>query len=478
MSMSANDALATQEQLRGEHAATAAQAEWFGHPKGLYVLFFTEMWERFSYYGMRALLVLYMTKYLIIHADQGMVVFGYAGIRNFVQWFVGLFGMRGQLSVQALSSQIYGLYTGFVYFTPFFGGILADRVFGQRKSVYIGGALMAVGHFLMAVQSMFFPALLFLILGNGCFKPNISTQVGNLYPEGDHRRDSAFTIFYMGINLGAFFSPLVCGTLGQKIGWDWGFGAAGVGMMAGLVIYHFGKHLLPPDRIARKAAGTAAAEQSLTAVEWKAIAALVFLCAVNIVFWAVYEQQGNTLQLWADENTRWQFFGFLVPSTWYQSFNPLFIFMFAPLMDLFWGWQSKRGREPSSVTKMGIGCVLLGGAFVIMMAASRVVGAGERGSLLWLVTTTWLVTIGELYLSPIGLSLVTKIAPARMVSMLMGMWFLSSFFGNYLSGFIGGFYGVMNKEVFFTLLTGLGVGAGLIFFAANKPLSRTIGREV
>lgn len=473
---SANDAVAAQEELPGDPSASTMQAEWFGHPKGLYVLFFTEMWERFSYYGMRALLVLYMTKYLIIHADQGMVVFGYAGIRSFVQWFVGLFGMHDTLSVQALSSQIYGLYTGLVYFTPFFGGILADRVFGQRKSVYIGGVLMAIGHFLMAVESMFFPALLFLILGNGCFKPNISTQVGNLYPEGDHRRDSAFTIFYMGINLGAFFSPLVCGTLGQMVGWDWGFGAAGVGMLAGLCIYHFGKHLLPPDRLMKKSSSAdGAAEQKITSTEWKAIWALVFLCVVNIVFWAVYEQQGNTLQLWADQNTRWVFFGHLIPSSWYQSFNPLFIFIFAPFMDKFWGWQNKRGQEPSSVTKMGIGCVLLGGAFIIMIAASRLVAPTEQGSLLWLVTTTWLFTMGELYLSPIGLSLVTKMAPARMVSMLMGMWFLSSFFGNYLSGFIGGFYGMMSKETFFTMLMAMGVGSGLIFFAANKPLKKAIG---
>jgi POT family proton-dependent oligopeptide transporter len=282
----------------------------------------------------------------------------------------------------------------------------------------------------------------------------------------------------MGINLGAFFSPLICGTLGQKVGWDWGFGAAGVGMILGLVIYHFGKHLLPPDRLAQKSAGTAKAETEITPAEWKAIGALVFLCIVNIVFWAVYEQQGNTLQLWADQNTRWHFFGFDVPSTWYQSFNPLFIFLFAPLMDLFWGWQNKRGQEPSSVTKMGIGCVLLGGAFIIMIAASRVLGAGERGSLAWLVVTTWLFTMGELYLSPIGLSLVTKIAPARMVSMLMGMWFLSSFFGNYLSGYIGGYYSVMSKDAFFGLLMALGVGAGFIFFAANKPLRRSIGHEI
>ncbi|MDE2293596.1 MAG: peptide MFS transporter, partial [Elusimicrobia bacterium] len=249
------------------------QGQWFGHPKGLYILFFTEMWERFSYYGMRALLVLYMVEYLIPHADQGMRVIGYGAVRHGVQALVGLFGIHALLTTQALSSQIYGLYTGFVYFTPFFGGILADKIFGQRKTVYVGGVLMAIGHFLMAVPSLFFPALLFLIVGNGCFKPNISTQVGLLYPEGDHRRDSAFTIFYMGINLGAIFSPLICGTLGQVVGWHWGFGAAGVGMLAGLGIYHFGRHLLPMDELTQKAAAehlTVAEEEKkpLTPAEW------------------------------------------------------------------------------------------------------------------------------------------------------------------------------------------------------------------
>lgn len=450
--------------------------EIFGHPKGLYVLFLTEMWERFSYYGMRALLVLYMTKYLIIEADKGMVIFGYDGVKTLVVWIMSLFGAKGEISTQALSSQIYGLYTGFVYFTPFFGGILADKVFGQRKTVYVGGIIMAIGHFMMAAESMFFPALAMIILGNGCFKPNISTQVGMLYKQGDPRRDSAFTIFYMGINLGAFFSPLICGTLGQKYGWHYGFGAAGVGMMVGLVVYHFGKHLLPADRIMkREAAHIESKNEPLTKDEWSRIIALVFLCIVNIVFWAVYEQQGNTLQLWADANTNWTFFGWEVPSSWYQSFNPMFIFLFAPLMDKLWGWQSRRGQGTTSVTKMGIGCLLLGVAFVIMIVASKTVGADEKGSLMWLVATTWLFTMGELYLSPIGLSLVTKVAPARMVSMLMGMWFLSSFFGNYLSGLIGSYYEVMSKDAFFTLLTALGVGSALIFFAANKPLKRSLG---
>lgn len=468
--------MTTQTATLGSIPREKVAGEFLGHPKGLFVLFFTEMWERFSYYGMRALLVLYMTKYLIAGADSGMQIVGFSAVKGLVVWIMGNFGQHGEISTQALSSQIYGLYTGFVYFTPFFGGILADKVFGQRKTVYIGAILMAIGHFLMAVESMFFPALLFLILGNGCFKPNISTQVGLLYKEGDPRRDSAFTIFYMGINLGAFFSPLVCGTLGQTVGWHYGFGAAGVGMIIGLLVYHFGKHLLPPDRMMQRAAAHIETKaEKLTSDEWRRIVALIFLCIVNIVFWAVYEQQGNTLQLWADANTNWNFFGFEVPSSWYQSFNPAFIFLMAPLLDRYWAKRAKSGHVSTSTTKMGIGCMLLGVAFMIMIAASKVVGANEKGSLMWLVSTTWLFTMGELYLSPIGLSLVSKVAPGRLVSMMMGMWFLSSFFGNYLSGFIGGYYELMSKDAFFSLLTVLGVSAGLIFFAANKPLKRSIG---
>src|SRR5208337_2267089 len=211
-----------------------------------YVLFFTEMWERFSFYGMRALLILYMVDYLIHRVQTGATqVFGFIPLQHALE------SVFGPMAIQPLSSQIYGLYTGFVYLTPFFGGMLADRLLGQRKTVVIGGVLMAIGHFLMAIESMFLVALCFLILGNGCFKPNISTQVGSLYPPGDPRRDRAFTIFYMGINLGAFFSPLVCGTLGQRYGWHYGFTAAGFGMVAGLGLYLWGQRYLVPDQLAR-----------------------------------------------------------------------------------------------------------------------------------------------------------------------------------------------------------------------------------
>jgi len=444
-----------------------------GHPKGLYYLFFTEMWERFSYYGMRALLVLYMTQHLLLDPERARSVLGYNALESI------LISMFGQMSVQAMSSQIYGFYTGFVYFTPFFGGIIADRWLGRHKSVYLGGLLMAIGHFLMAMESTFLIALFFLILGNGCFKPNISTQVGELYPEGDPRRDGAFTIFYMGINLGAFFSPLVCGTLGQKMGWHYGFAAAGVGMLVGLVIYHLGSHHLPRSLPSSHAKSTKKTHSGgVTTDEWKAMGALALLCFLNIVFWAIYEQQGNTLQLWADEKTNWNFFGWEVPSTWYQSFNPAMIFIFAPILSAMWAWQAKRKKEPTSVSKMGIGSILCGAAYIVMIAAAYFFVEGQKQSLIWLTFTTWMFTMGELYLSPIGLSLVTKVAPARFASMMMGVWFLSSFFGNYLSGYVGSFYEILSKDTFFGLLAASGILTGFIFFAVHKPLSKVLGKNI
>ncbi len=445
----------------------------FGHPAGLFVLFFTEMWERFSYYGMRALLVLYMVDYLIKRAQDGTThVVGFAGLQHGLEW------VFGPLAVQPLASQIYGLYTGFVYLTPLFGGMLADRILGQRKTVVIGGALMAIGHFLMAVESLFLPALFFLILGNGCFKPNISTQVGGLYPEGDPRLDRAYTIFYAGVNLGAFFSPLVCGTLGQVYGWHYGFGAAGVGMVLGLILYLWGQRFLAEDSLTRSRqthadTGTA----PLSHKQWMGIGGLVVLMVLNIIFWAVYEQQGNTVQLFADRNADWHVFGWQMPSTWFQAFNPMFIFMLTPLLNMIWGWQSLRKKEPSSVAKMAAGCILLGVSFLPLMYLTKGLGETQRISFLWLVGCTLIYTIGEMYLSPIGLALVVKVAPARLVSMLMGMWYMANFFGNYLSGYIGTFYEKMSRESFFLLLAAMGIAAGFAIFGLQRPLKNAVGHN-
>jgi POT family proton-dependent oligopeptide transporter len=446
-----------------------AEKTWFGHPRGLFVLFLTEMWERFSYYGMRSLLVLYMVDHLFINPDVGQRVLGFNALRGALE------SAFGHLDAQPLASQVYGLYTGFVYFTPFFGGLLADRVLGQRRTVIIGAVLMAIGHFLMASERLFLPALLFLIAGNGCFKPNISTQVGLLYPEGDPRRDGAFTIFYMGINLGAFFSPLVCGTLGQKVGWHYGFAAAGVGMCVGLLLYLWGQKNLAPDVLAqRRAAAATTPKQPTTRAEWLRVGALVAVCALVIVFWAVYEQQGNTMQLWADRNTNWTFGGVTIPSTWYQAFNPAMIFLFSPLLVGLWAKQAKKGHVMSTIMKMAVGCLLLGLSFFVMIAAAHGATEATRRSVLWLVTSTVIITIGELYLSPVGLSFVTKVAPARMVSMLMGVWFLANFFGNYVSGWLGTFYEKMAREQFFLMLAVLGIGAGCVIALVSRPLHKVL----
>ncbi len=444
-----------------------------GHPKGLFVLFLTEMWERFSYYGMRSLLVLYMVNHLFIQPDVGARVLGFDMVKGMYE---SLF--HTSFAAQPLGSWVYGLYTGFVYFTPFFGGLLADRFLGQRRTVVIGGVLMAIGHFLMASEALFFPALMFLILGNGCFKPNISTQVGLLYPPGDKRRDSAFSIFYVGINLGAFLAPLVCGTLGQKVGWHYGFGAAGVGMVLGLIFYMMNQKHLAPDVLAQRKADVSAVKEKMTREEWMRVLAICVACFIVAAFWAVYEQQGNTLQLWADANTRWTFFGWQMPSSWYQSFNPFMIFLFTPLLTSFWAWQAARGQEPSSLTKMAIGCVLLGLGFIIMISAAQGLGSpDEKRSIMWLVSSTMIYTFGELYLSPIGLSFVTKVAPVRIVSMMMGVWFLANFIGNYMTGYLGTFYERIPKTQFFGLMTTIAVVAGLVLFVIGRPLDKIVSKH-
>jgi POT family proton-dependent oligopeptide transporter len=384
--------------------------------------------------------------------------------------------------VGAHASVLYGWYTGLVYLTPLAGGFLADRYWGQRKTVIVGGVLMALGHFVMAAENMFFLALLLLIIGNGAFKPNVSTQVGNLYEAGDPRRDGAFTIFYMGINLGAFLCNLVCGTLAATIGWHYGFGAAGVGMVIGLIVYLFGQKYLAPETVGSsvKAVQEAAEKNQkkpLDSIEKKQVWALIGLCLLNVVFWAVYEQQGNTMQTWADERTIWPtVFGFQIPATWFQSFNPLFIFLLAPLLDMFWLRQAREKKEPSSVAKMAIGSIILGLSFIVMVVGATLIGTG-KGSWFWPVFCTLLLTVGELYLSPIGLSLVTKVSPARIVSLMMGMWFLSSFFGNILSGYVGLLYEkhILTASGFFWFLTALGVATGLSIWAFSKPLKKAMG---
>ena len=464
--------MTTTAPVTGRAATPQAGATILGQPNQLFVLFFTEMWERFSYYGMRALLVLYMVDYLIKNVRDGTVhVVGFLTLQS------GIEAVFGPQNIQPLASQIYGIYTALVYLTPLFGGMIADRLLGQRKTVVIGAILMAIGQFFLAAESMFLVGLFFLIMGNGCFKPNLATQVGGLYPPGDPRMDRAYSIYYMGVNLGAFLAPLVCGTLGQKYGWSYGFAAAGVGMVCGLIFYLWGQKFLAEDHLTR-GKKTHKEKVPLTSAEWKVIIALMVLVIVNAFFWAVYEQQGNTLQIFADRNADWHVFGFEMPSTWFQAVNPMFIFGLTPVLISFWGWQSRQKKEPGSITKMAMGCSLLGLSFIPLIYIAHGLGETERISFLWLVGSTLILTVGELYLSPIGQSLVAQVAPPSLVSMLMGMWFLSNFIGNYLTGYLGTFYEKMPRDLFFVMLGGLGLAAGLAIFALGKPLRNAMGRKV
>jgi len=417
-----------------------------GHPRGLFLLFMTEMWERFSYYGMRALLVLYAV-----------------AATNAVN--PGL----GWDNAQALT--LYAWYTGLVYFTPLFGGWLADNFIGQRKSVIIGGLVMALGQFALAsplgimgtspawsfdslgiafpeTATSFYVGLLLLVIGNGFFKPNISTMVGDLYPQGDARRDGAFTIFYMGINLGAFLAPLVCSTLGEDpaYGWRVGFLAAGIGMLLSVVIQlAFAQRYIgdigrePAAARSLKLAG--GHKVPLTPDERDRLRVIFVIFVFVVMFWAAFEQAGGLMNLFADQYTDREVGSFTVPTGWFQSLNPLFIVLLAPFFSMLWSKLGTSGRNPKTPVKMYIGLlqVALGFIFLVVAVFEMQRTADMKSAMLWLVLGYLFHTTGELCISPVGLSMVTKLAPLRLGSLMMGVWFMINFVANTLAGYIGAF---------------------------------------
>lgn len=484
-----------------------------GHPPGLYVLFFTEMWERFSYYGMRALLVLYLTAEV---ARNG-------------------FGL-----VRENALEIYAVFTGLVYLTPIIGGILADKVLGQRKAIFIGAVTMALGQFSLAGSVMFddpvmrqnflYYGLAILILGNGFFKPNISTIVGGLYADGDTRKDSAFTIFYMGINLGAFFSPLVCGTLGEKFGWEYGFGMAGIGMLIGTIWFYVQGHKLGDVGYAPKntdevksysskdwmdvilyIVGSAALclafvlfwfkipediQNYITiglaivgtigllsviikgtsgSTEWSRVGVIIVLAVFNVVFWSGFEQAGGTFNLFAAENTDRMLLGWEIPASYFQSINAIAIFAIAPLFSVMWMALDKVGKNPRTTVKFALGLMLLSAGFFVMAAAKGQANA-SLVSPLWLVSVYLLHTLGELMLSPIGLSMITKLSPAKIVSAMMGVWMGSIALGNFLAGIMESILESLGMELFsFIALEAL--IAGGILLAISPILNKMMKGE-
>jgi len=445
--------------------AGVAARDFLGPPRGLAVLFATETWERFSYFGNAALVVLYMVKYLF---DPGRVetVLGFAAVKAALEF------LFGHLETQPLASQLFGFYTGLAYSAPILGGYVADRLLGQRRTVIIGGVLMAMGHFMMAFEALFLIALSMLILGIGAFKPNISTQVGALYAPGDERRDRAYSIFYVGINIGAFLAPLVCGTLAVQYGWHAGFGAAGIGMLVSLGIYLYGTKTLPADELSL--ANEASGKKPLDRSERRVVLALIGICALVTLFWAAYDQQGNTILLWAEDFTDRSvdlvFWQGEIPSPWFLALNPLMIFALTPLLVRRWARQGERGTEPLPVSKMAFGCLCLALANLVMAAAAWT--AAGKASALWLVGYFVLATIGELHLAPIGLALISKLAPARMLSMMMGVWFATTLPADILAGFLGGFWSSMAKANFFLLIASIAALASVVIWAFQRSVIR------
>ncbi len=414
-----------------EIARPASERTIFGHPAGLTVLFLTETWAHFSYFGMQALLVYYMTKQLDFS--------------------------------QPTSSALYGTYAAFAYLTPLLGGWLADRMLGQKRSVILGGTLMALGHFSLAFESLFFPGLFLVGLGNGFFITATTTQVGHLYRAGDPRRDRAYTVYYVGINIGAFLAPLVCGTLGELYGWHYGFAAAGVGMVIGLAIYLSFQRHLGTEPFVRQSRGSGA-RKPISLEGWKALRTLFAVAALVVLFRIAYEQSGNTIALWADANTDRSVGGFTIPATWFQSINPFLIFTLTPFLALWWRRQSRRGGEPATLRKMAIGCALGGLAFLVMVGAG--VEYAERGSAswLWLVGFFFLLTAGELFVLPVGLSLFSQLSPVQAASAMIGVWYLAKFAGASLAGWLGTYWLEIPHTLFF------GIGAASAFAAAIAML--------
>lgn len=438
------------------------------HPPGLYLLFFTELWERFSYYGMRALLVLYLTTELI----------------------------SGGLGIQkSVALSIYGWFTGAVYFTPLIGGYLSDRFLGRRLAITIGGITMALGNFILFAQQSMTGLLLgltCLIIGNGFFKPNISTLVGELYGPNDNRRDAAFTIFYMGINIGAFFSPLVCGYLAEEYfktnlngiihyGFNYGFLAASIGMIIGQIIFNgFGNRYLgdigkkPVGKVENSTQG--ATSDKLTPKEKQRTTVILILACFVVFFWAGFEQAGSSLTIYTDKFVDRTVLGWEVPTSWFQSLNPLFIVLLAPIISALWVKLSYRKTGDIKIpSKMGLGMVLLGLGYIVLILAVLQTGSDEahlltKANMLFIVMTYLLHTLGELFLSPVGLSLVSKIAPVKLASLLMGVWLASSGIANILAGELASTTESLGYLEVFGLIGAMAIVLGLVLLLISKKL--------
>jgi POT family proton-dependent oligopeptide transporter len=433
----------------------------FGHPKGLAYLAFTEAWERFSYYGMAALLVLYMVNQLLLpgHVEH---VAGFASFRH------GLEAMFGPMSTQALASQIFGLYSGFVYFTPVIGGWLGDRI-GQRSAVVLGALSMAGGHLAMTFDQSFLLALLLLIIGSGLLKGNISAQVGSIYPPDDEaRRTRGFAIFSTAINFGAVTGPLLCGFLGDRFGWHVGFGTAALFMLGALAVYLSGYRYLPA-RVERKAKSAAA---PLTSDDRKAVAALIAVMAITVLAYIAYYQLANVLPVWIQAKVDLDAGSFRIPIEWFYSIDPLASIISVPFLFALWNRQAEAGREPNALTKIAIGSFICGSGYFILLVAIAL----STGRVLWLWPVLFCAVqgVGFMFFWPTLLALVSRAAPPKINATMMGVTFLTLFVANNLIGRIGTYYEKMSPTAFWALHAGIGFAGGALMLLFRRPLGRIL----
>ena len=416
------------------NATPAMEPTWFGQPRGLTVLFLTNMWEQFSYFGMRALLVYYMTKELLF--------------------------------AQGHASLVYGAYTATAYFTPIVGGVIADRYLGKRRAILVGGTIMAIGHFMMTFEPLFYPALVTIALGNGLFLPSLPSQIDDLYEKGDPRVGWAYNVYYVGINIGGFLAPLICGTLGELYGWHWGFGAAGIGMVLGLAIYIWGQRYLPEKT--RDATAKSILPIGAKAPRFPRDVALLLggIALSVVVFRGAYEQVGNTVALWADTGIDRSTGSGEIPMTWFQSLNPLLVMLMTPPLLGWWRRRSESGKREHPARKMATGSLIVGAAYLMLAALEA---AGGSTHWLWLAGFFVIFTFGELYILPTGLGLFARLAPAGMGATTVAAWYLTIFAGSLSAGLVGTLWSAMDHGAYFALLAGL-AGVSALMLRAIDPM--------
>jgi proton-dependent oligopeptide transporter, POT family len=419
-------------------ARAGVQPTWFGQPRGLTILFLTNMWEQFSYYGMRALLVYYMTKQLLF--------------------------------AQGHASMVYGAYTACAYFTPIVGGVIADRYLGKRRAIVIGGSIMAAGHFLMTFEPLFYLALGTIALGNGLFLPSLPSQIDDLYEPGDPRVGWAYNVYYVGVNIGGFLAPLVCGTLGELYGWHWGFGAAGVGMLAGLAIYLWGQRYLPAQ-VRHPPAEQGAAPRGR--FDRSTVLLLVAIALAVTVFRGAYEQVGNTVALWADVGVDRRAGSATIPMTWFQSLNPLLVMLMTPPLLAWWRRRAEAGAAERPARKMAAGSLIVGAAYLLLATLEA---AGGPAHWLWLAAFFLVFTLGELFILPTGLGLFARLAPAGLGATTVACWYLAIFTGSLSAGAVGALWSGMSHAAYFLLLAGIATVAAALLWLID-PIERRVEKR-